>query len=202
MLRGTCVVARPAARLAHAAAIRGSRAAPLRGARRHGAPAARDPAQGLVAFCDGACLHNGKPNAAAAYSSVWPHYPEFNGGWPVTEGAHTNNIGEFMGLVRTLEIADAIDPARSQHLTVHTDSQFMINCLTKWIHKWKVNGFMKVDGTPVANQELLLRLDGMMRLRSVTLKHVRAHTNRRDWVSVHNAKADRLARQALPSRRK
>lgn len=44
-------------------------------------------------------------------------------------------------------------------LNVHTDSKFMIKCITSWIHKWKRNSWKLSDGGPVKNKEELISLD-------------------------------------------
>lgn len=155
-----------------------------------------EPDGQLIVFCDGACSGNGKNNARAGYSSVWPFHEEFNGGWTLMCDNPTNNKAEFMGLIKSFEIADIIDPARGKTLVVYTDSMFMVNCVTKWLGKWKENGFRKSDGSPVLNQDLLLQIDLMMSKRHVHLVHVRAHTGGSDWKSRQNAKADELAQNA------
>jgi ribonuclease HI len=151
----------------------------------------------LVAFTDGACSANGKANAKGGYSSVWPFHEEHNGGWPLVCDKPTNNKAEFMGLIKSFEIADKIDPGRQKKLEVYTDSMFLINCVTKWLRGWKRNGFKKADGKPVLNQDLLLMIDELMKTRTVVLHHVRAHTGGTDWKSINNAKADELARASV-----
>lgn len=44
-------------------------------------------------------------------------------------------------------------------MAVHTDSQFMINCMTSWIKNWKKKDWVKSDGEPVKNKEDLINLD-------------------------------------------
>lgn len=151
----------------------------------------------LVVFTDGACSANGKKNARGGYSAVWPDYPHMDGGWPLEGEKATNNRAEFMGLIKSFEIADKIDPERKLHLEVYTDSMFLINCITKWLAGWKRNGFKKADGKPVLNQDLLLIIDQLRMKRMVVLNHVRAHTGKTDWKSVYNAKADALAVSAV-----
>jgi ribonuclease HI len=150
----------------------------------------------LVVFTDGACSANGKKNAKGGYSTVWPDYPEMDGGWPLEGEKATNNRAEMMGLIKSFEIADVIDPERKKHLEVYTDSMFMINCVTKWLANWKKNGFKKSDGTSVLNQDLLQQIDALRLKRVLVLNHVRAHTKNTDWKSLNNAKADALARDA------
>ena len=150
----------------------------------------------LVVFTDGACSANGKKNAKGGYSTVWPDYPEMDGGWPLECDKSTNNRAEMMGLIKSFEIADVIDPERKKHLEVYTDSMFMINCVTKWLANWKKNGFKKSDGSSVLNQDLLREIDALRLKRVLVLNHVRAHTKNTDWKSLNNAKADTLARDA------
>jgi ribonuclease HI len=150
----------------------------------------------LVVFTDGACSANGKTNAKGGYSTVWPDYPEMDGGWPLEGEKATNNRAEMMGLIKSFEIADMIDPERKMRLEVYTDSMFMINCVTKWLANWKKNGFKKSDGTSVLNQDLLQQIDALRLKRVLVLNHVRAHTKNTDWKSLNNAKADALARDA------
>lgn len=151
----------------------------------------------LVVFTDGACSSNGKACAKGGYSTVWPSHPEYDGGWKLEDGfTPTNNRAEFMGLIKSFEIADLIDPEKKRILDVYTDSMFMIHCITKWIDGWKRNGFKKADGKPVLNQDLLVQIDKLRFSRRLVLNHVRAHTKNTDWKTINNAKADELARQA------
>lgn len=151
----------------------------------------------MIAFCDGACSQNGKVTARAGYSSVWPWHDEYSGGWPLDGSPKTNNRAEFSGLIKTLEIADIIDPTGRKEVLVFTDSMFLIKCFTEWMPKWKRNGFKKSDGTAVLNQDLLVIIDDLLKKRKTTLKHVKAHTGKTDWVSRQNEKADKLARDAV-----
>jgi ribonuclease HI len=151
----------------------------------------------IIAFCDGACSQNGKQGAKAGCSSVWPWHEEHDGGWPLTDRPRTNNRAEFSGLIKTLEIADNIDPSQSKEVLVFTDSMFLIRCFTEWMPKWKKNGFKKSDGTDVLNQDLLVIIDDLMKKRRVTLKHVKAHTGKKDWISIQNEKADKLAKYGV-----
>lgn len=156
----------------------------------------------LEVFTDGACSANGKKYARAAYSTVWPKYPELNGGWAMEGDKATNNRAEFMGLIKSFEIADIIEPERKRTIDVYTDSMFLVNCVTKWLANWKRNGFIKSDGKPVLNQDLLLEIDRLKGMRRLNLHHVRAHTGGTDWKSIHNNTADKLARSAVQPRQR
>lgn len=148
----------------------------------------------LIVFTDGACSGNGKRHAKGAYSSVWPYHMEYNGAWQLeSTPPPTNNRAEFMGLIKSYDIADVIDPEMKKELSVYTDSMFLINCATSWLTKWKKNEFKKSDGSSVLNQDLLLKIDECMSKRKTNFHHVRAHTNQTDWFSKYNDIADKLA---------
>lgn len=156
----------------------------------------KEPDGFLIAFCDGACSGNGRKNAKGGYSSIWPFHEEHNGGWILSCENPTNNKAEFMGLIKSFEIADIIDPEKSKTLQVYTDSMFLINCITKWLSNWKKNGFKKSDGSDVLNQDLLMIIDECQSKRQLELIHVRAHTGGTDWKSRWNAIADAYAQKA------
>jgi ribonuclease HI len=160
---------------------------------------AKESSSQLVVFTDGACANNGKRFAKASYACVWPDYPQYNTGLPLPPNeTQTNNRGEYRALLHALIQADeCIDPKKHKSLLVYTDSKLMIDSFTKWIRGWKQKGWKKADGSPVANIDLLTLIDDKMKRRCVVFKHVRAHTGRQDWESIHNDMVDRLARGAV-----
>lgn len=155
----------------------------------------------LIVFTDGACINNGKKNAKGSYSSIWPYHMELNNAWILSNTIYpsTNNRAEFMGLIKSYEIADILDSKRSKELHVYTDSKFIINCATLWLPKWKLNNFKKADGSSVLNQDLLVIIDNYLQKRKTKFLHVKAHTNKTDWFSKHNDIADKLAGSLLKS---
>ncbi len=153
----------------------------------------------LIAFTDGACSNNGKSNAVAGYSVVWPDYPDYTISSKVqaTEN-QTNNRAEYTGFLVALKQAAEIDPSLAKKLYIYTDSMLLVNSVTKWIKKWKLNGWKTSTGEPVKNQDLLEDIDRRMFARSrVIVEHVLAHTNKSDWKSLYNNEADQLARQVI-----
>lgn len=106
-----------------------------------------------------------------------------------------------MGCIRALEIArDAIDPTFQRPLVIYTDSQLLIDSITKWLPGWKRRGWKKADGkSPVLNRDLLECIDHLRSQRGAhkcTFRFVRAHTGKNDWESKMNAHVDQLARDA------
>jgi ribonuclease HI len=148
-------------------------------------------------FTDGSCINNGKnkKNKLAGYGCVFPEYPQFNYHAKLEGAEKTNNRAEYSACIAAYNIADKIDPKREKILIVHTDSELMINSLTKWLPGWKAKNWKKADGSPVKNVDLLMILESCMKKRVATFKHVRAHTGKKDWASIHNDLADQLAKK-------
>lgn len=160
----------------------------------------------IVVFTDGSCFGNGKRSATGAYAVLFPAYhPLHTEALPVhaspRHGPPTNNRAELMGCIRALEIArDAIDPTFQRPLVIYTDSQLLIDSVTKWLPGWKRRGWKKADGkSPVLNRDLLERIDHLRTQRGAhtcAFRFVRAHTGKDDWESKMNAQVDQLARAA------
>lgn len=149
----------------------------------------------LVVFTDGACSGNGTMRARAGYAVVWPHNRSLDVGRRLEGSDQTNNRAEYSALVEAQRIADTIDPEQQKPLYVYTDSELLINSITKWLPDWKRNNWKKSNKKPVLNQDLLRAIDSNP--RPLIFKHVRAHTGRRDWESVYNDEVDRLARSTI-----
>ena len=88
------------------------------------------------------------------------HEKELNGGEAIT----TNNRMELMAAIMALEALKR--PARVE---LHTDSQYVKDGITKWIHGWKRNGWKTADKKPVKNADLWQRLDEALQRHTVEL---------------------------------
>ena len=77
-------------------------------------------------------------------------------------------------------------------MRLHTDSKYVMDGLTKWIHGWKKNGWKTADKKPVKNEDLWKRLDDANARHEVTWKWVKGHSD-----DVMNNRADELARTAI-----
>jgi ribonuclease HI len=151
-------------------------------------------------FTDGSCIQSTKKNAGsrpAGYACVFPEYPKLNFAAKLEGKEKTNNRAEFTACIVALQIAEKdIDPKFEHPIKVYTDSELLINSLTKWLPGWKAKNWKKADGSPVKNVDLLKALDDLMKKRRVVFKHVRAHTGKKDWESINNDIADRMAKTA------
>lgn len=140
----------------------------------------------LVAACDGASKGNPGP---AAWAWVVADDTEAPDRWEAGPlGRATNNVAELTALERLLA---ATDPAVA--LEVRMDSQYAMKAVTTWLPGWKRNGWKTSAGKPVANQELVVRIDELLAGRSVDFRYVPAHQVDGDPL---NDFADRAASQA------
>ena len=139
-------------------------------------------------WTDGACESNGKARAAAGIGVYWGPNDPRNICEPLL-GRQTNNRAEIHAAIR------AIREAKSQgytSVTVHTDSLFLINSITKWVTGWIRRGWTLATGAPVVNKEDFLQLLDVMKGIDVKWEKVPAHSG-----DEGNEQADRLAREGI-----
>ena len=141
----------------------------------------------VIIHTDGACSGNPGPGGWGAILQWNGHTRELKGGEPHT----TNNRMELMAAIMALETLK-----RSCAAEVHTDSQYLREGITKWIHGWKRNGWRTADKKPVKNAELWQRLDTALARHHVTWYWVRGHAGH-----DLNERADELARTAIAEMR-
>lgn len=138
----------------------------------------------VLAACDGACKRNPGPAAWA-----WVIALEADGGpgrWAAGPlGDATNNIAELTALEQLLSTVDPGVP-----LEVRMDSQYAMNAVTAWLPNWRKRGWKTASGSPVANRDLVVRIDALLSGRDVRFVYVPAHQTGGDPL---NAFADEAA---------
>ena len=142
----------------------------------------------LFAYTDGACSGNPGPGGWGALLRATEggqiiKQRELKGGEALT----TNNKMELMAAIAALEALD-----RASTITVVTDSNYVKNGITSWIHGWKRNGWKNAAKKPVANADLWQRLDVAQARHTVTWKWVKGHAGH-----AENERADELARAGM-----
>ncbi len=135
-------------------------------------------------FTDGACSGNPGPGGWGAILRYGGTEKELSGGEPAT----TNNRMEMMAAIAALEALK-----RPSRVKLHTDSQYVKNGITQWIHNWKRSGWKTADKKPVKNVELWQRLEAALHTHKVEWVWVKGHAGH-----AENERADELARQAIP----
>ncbi|MFI9169536.1 ribonuclease H [Streptomyces lincolnensis] len=140
----------------------------------------------VVAACDGASKGNPGP---AGWAWVVADDTETPTRWEAGAlGKATNNVAELTALERLLAATD-----RDVPLEIRMDSQYAMKAVTTWLPGWKRNGWKTAAGKPVANQDLVVRIDELLDGRSVEFRYVPAHQVDGDPL---NDFADRAASQA------
>ncbi|MFG2636497.1 ribonuclease H [Streptomyces sp. NPDC048362] len=141
----------------------------------------------VVAACDGASKGNPGPAGWAwVVSGDDERTPARWEAGPL--GRATNNVAELTALERLLASVDPDVP-----LEIRMDSQYAMKAVTTWLPGWKRNGWKTSAGKPVANQDLVVRIDELLTGRSVEFRYVPAHQVDGDPL---NDFADRAASQA------
>lgn len=103
------------------------------------------------------------------------------------EADTTNNRMELLAAINALEVL-----GRPSVITIVTDSAYVKNGVTGWIHGWKRNGWKTSAKKPVKNVELWQRLDQAQARHDVTWEWVKGHAGHPE-----NERADELAREGM-----
>ena len=138
-------------------------------------------------FTDGACRGNPGPGGWAALLRTGGKEREISGGEKLT----TNNRMELTAAIRALEALKK--PCR---IALHTDSQYVRDGITKWIHGWRRNGWRTADRKPVKNAELWQELLDAAEPHRVEWHWVRGHSGH-----LENDRVDALACAEADARR-
>ena len=137
----------------------------------------------VVVHTDGACSGNPGPGGWGAILVWGDHRRELCGG----ESETTNNRMELLAAISAL---DALK--RPVKVELHTDSSYLKDGITKWIHGWKRNGWRTADKREVKNVDLWQRLDALASKHDINWHWVKGHAGDAD-----NERADELARQGM-----
>lgn len=142
----------------------------------------------LIAYTDGACSGNPGPGGwgvllQARDGGRVVKERELKGG----EAETTNNRMELLAAITALETLKS-----PSAITIVTDSAYVKNGVTGWIHGWKKNGWKTAAKKPVKNAELWQRLDAAQARHEVNWKWVKGHAGH-----AENERADALARQGM-----
>ena len=137
----------------------------------------------VTIYTDGACSGNPGPGGWGAILISGPHRKELNGG----EAETTNNR---MELTAAIEGLNALKGPSSVDL--YTDSTYVRDGISKWIHGWKKNGWRTSAKKPVKNAELWQALDAARDRHEIRWHWVKGHAGHPE-----NERADELARAGI-----
>ena len=147
------------------------------------AAGANEESKQVVIYTDGACKGNPGPGGWGAYLKFGEVEKELYGG----ESPTTNNRMEMMAVIEALG-------ALKKHCKVilYTDSSYVQQGISTWIHSWKARGWKTADKKPVKNEDLWRLLDAVAAKHSVHWKWVKGHAG-----DPGNERADMLANKGV-----
>ena len=134
-------------------------------------------------FTDGACKGNPGPGGWGAVLRFGDQEKEISGGEAMT----TNNRMEMMAAVEALNTLK-----KPCQVTLYTDSKYVIDGITKWVHGWKRNGWVNASKQPVRNADLWHELIEAAQRHKMTWEWVRGHNGH-----IENERVDKLASDAV-----
>ena len=136
----------------------------------------------VVIYADGACRGNPGPGGWGAWLKAGDHEKEMFGGEKLT----TNNRMELTAVIQALASLK-----RQCQVVVYTDSEYVKNGITTWIHGWKRKGWLTAAKKPVVNQDLWQALDEQAGRHKIVWTWTKGHANHPD-----NNRCDELATRA------
>lgn len=134
-------------------------------------------------YADGACKGNPGPGGWGVFMRAGAHEKELWGG----ERDTTNNRMELTAVIRALEALKRPVPVK-----LYTDSKYVQQGISAWIHNWKRNGWRTADKKPVKNADLWQELDVLARQFQVEWTWVKGHAG-----NPGNERADELANRGI-----
>ncbi len=137
----------------------------------------------IIIYTDGACSGNPGPGGWGAILIYGDHRKEINGG----EKDTTNNRMELLAAIKALQSLK-----RSSTVNLYTDSNYVRQGITDWIHNWKKNGWKNSQKKPVKNADFWQELDEIRQNHDITWHWVKGHAGHPE-----NERADELARQGM-----
>ncbi len=134
-------------------------------------------------YTDGACSGNPGPGG-------WGVLLRFDGNEKVLKGGARETTNNRMEMTAAIEALTALK--RRCRVRLHTDSTYLKDGITSWIHNWKRNGWKTAAKKPVKNADLWRRLDALLADHDIEWRWVKGHAGHPD-----NERADALAREGM-----
>jgi ribonuclease HI len=138
----------------------------------------------LLVYTDGSCHGNGKIGSKAGIGVYFAPNDPRNISEPLPRTFHkaTNNRAEMSAMIQALKTV------RNTESVIYTDSQYLVNGITRWMTGWKSNGWKKKDGRSILNVDLWEELYGLYTNSKCDVEHCKAHSG-----IVGNEMADKFA---------
>lgn len=140
----------------------------------------------LIIYTDGACSGNPGPGG-------WGALLQYNGREKEIWGGESETTNNRMELMAAIEALRSLKSNYEGEIILWTDSKYLKDGITVWIHNWKKRGWKKADKKPVLNSDLWKDLDAVVQGKNIDWKWVKGHDG-----EIGNERADELARRGIP----
>ena len=134
----------------------------------------------IKVYTDGACRGNPGPGGWGVYIQLNDEEKDLYGGNPET----TNNQMEMQAALEALKYLKD----KNEVIELYTDSNYLRQGITEWIHKWKLNNWRTAAKKPVANRDLWIEISDLNEKMNVQWNWVKGHAG-----DPGNERADQLA---------
>lgn len=134
----------------------------------------------IKVYTDGACRGNPGPGGWGVYIQLNDEEKDLYGGNPET----TNNQMEMQAALEALKYLKD----KNDVIELYTDSNYLRQGITEWIHKWKLNNWRTAAKKPVANRDLWIEISDLNEKMDVEWHWVKGHAG-----DPGNERADLLA---------
>ena len=140
-----------------------------------------------VVYIDGSCINNGQHDARAGIGVYWGPDDDRNLSIPL-EGSQTSNRAELNAALWAIRQARKHD---YHSITLRTDSEYLVNSTTKWIDRWRENGWKAQNGLGIKNKSDIFALVNALKTIDVKFEKILGHSG-----DPGNDAAHKLAKQA------
>ena len=121
------------------------------------------------------------------------------GGWAIISsdetieryGSKEDTTNNEMELLSVLQAINACKDKYTEEIRIHSDSEYVINTMTKWASRWEANNWTKKNG-PIKNLELIKEIFTLIKEYNIKFIKVKAHDG-----DKYNERADKLAKKAM-----
>jgi ribonuclease HI len=151
----------------------------------------------ITVYVDGSCSNNGHINAKGGIGIHFPNSELKDISKQVPLETCTNQKSELYAILFCIKYLVKYLGLIDKELVIKTDSEYSINCITKWANNWVINGWKKKNGEDVINKNYIEPIYKLYKKYNISFQHIPAHTGNIDDDSIGNEIADCLAKKAI-----
>jgi ribonuclease HI len=147
----------------------------------------------IIVFTDGSCIKS-KIDTQCGIGIHFPNGEFQDVSKSFIKEPKTNQRAELYAIYKAIKTISRTN--NNLDIKIYTDSEYSIKSLTIWITNWKKNNWIASTGKPVMNQDIIKKIDKLMEEHNgqIKFKHVKSHTGKTDYESIHNDIVDKLAK--------